>query len=118
MCVCGGGGGGGGVELDQPLSVQCIVLGANSDSMAFILPCTIIILPLQIEATVKVAKEKLLSQIEICQDQERQRSSSSQTQDRKSSSHQRSGSDADPAMVGVRDCLSLANHHPNKTYSS
>ena len=32
---------------------------------------------------VKVAKEKLLSQIEIYQDQERQRSSSSQTQDKK-----------------------------------
>ena len=52
----------------------------------------------------KVAKEKLLSQIEIYQDQaERQRSSASQTQDKKPSNHQRSGSDADPAMVGIND---------------
>ena len=79
-----------------------------SDSMAFILP-------LQIEATVKVAKEKLLSQIEIYQDQERQRSSSSQTQDRKSSSHQRSGSDADPAMVGVSEDKGLPLTSPATT---
>ena len=80
-----------------------------SDSMAFILP-------LQIEAIVKVAKEKLLSQIEIYQDQERQRSSTSQTQDKKPSSHQRSGSDADPAMVGVNEDkgLPLTSQPPPK----
>ena len=74
------------------------------------------VLLLQIEATVKVAKEKLLSQIEIYQDQERQRSSSSQTQDKKSSSHQQSDSDADPAMVGVSEDkeLPLTSQPPPK----
>ena len=49
----------------------------------------------------KVAKEKLLSQIEVYQDQERQRSSSPQTQDKKSSS-QRNDSEADP-IIGVNE---------------
>ena len=56
---------------------------------------------IQIESTVKVAKEKLLSQIEVYQDQERQRSSSPQTQDKKSSS-QRNDSEADP-IIGVNE---------------
>ena len=59
---------------------------------------------MQIEATVKVAKEKLLSQIEIYQDQEKQRRSSPHTQEKKSPSHQRSDTDdADPAVVGVSE---------------
>ena len=60
------------------------------------------VLPVQIEVTVKVAREKLLSQIEVYQDQGRQRSSSPQTQDKKSSSHQRSDNEADP-KIGVNE---------------
>ena len=47
----------------------------------------------------KVAKEKLLSQIEVYQDQERQKRSSSQTQDKKSSS-QRNDNETD-RIIGV-----------------
>ena len=47
----------------------------------------------------KLAKEKLLSQIEVYQDQERQRTSSPQTQDKKSS-NQRNDNEADP-IIGV-----------------
>ena len=63
----------------------------------------------QIESTVKLAKEKLLSQIEVYQDQERQRISSPQTQDKKSSS-QRIDNEADP-IIGVDEDkrLPLAN---------
>ena len=72
-----------------------------------------------IEAMVKVAKEKLLSQIELYQDQENQRSSPPQTQDKRSSSrlHQRSSdNDADPAIVGVSEDkgLSLTSQPLNK----
>ena len=102
-------GEGGLSTLFTPCQHRCNVLLDILISRLFI--------PLfQIEVTVKVAKEKLLSQIEIYQDQERQRSSSSRTQDKKSSSHQRSGSDADPAMVGVSEDkgLPLTSQPPPK----
>ena len=54
---------------------------------------------MQIESTVKVARKKLLSQIEVYRDQERQRSSSPQTQDKKSP---RSDSEAD-LKIGVSE---------------
>ena len=59
-------------------------------------------LPFQIESTVKVAKEKLLSQIKVYQDRERHRSSSPQTQDKatESASSQRNENEAN-LTVGV-----------------
>ena len=79
------------------MTLQLAIL---SDSKAFAVP-------LQIEAAIKVAKEKLLSQIEIYQDRYTSKNEevyhASQTQDKKSSSHQRSDRDAEPAMVGVSE---------------
>ena len=100
------------------VQIKCTFLDTKATVHDIVTNSKAFIVPLQIEATVKVAKEKLLSQIEIYQDQEKQRSSSSQThdQDKKSSSHQRSDSDADPAMVGVSEDkgLPLTSQPPPK----